>query len=225
MAITPIATLFAKSPFRPIQEHMRAVLECAREIPAMIEAVCKGNEKALNTHKQRIFEKEAIADGKMNELRSNLPKSLFIPVDRRDLLDVLQMQDSIANSAQDIAGMLVQRRMQLPEQLHAPLIEFTQSCLAVCEQSGKIIEQLDELVELGFKGREVKRVAKMVEDLNRSEDATDELGLNLTHNLFDHGENMNPVPVIMWYQTIQWIGDLADNAEDVGNRLRLLLAR
>jgi uncharacterized protein Yka (UPF0111/DUF47 family) len=27
-----------------------------------------------------------------------------------------------------------------------------------------------------------------------------------------------------WYQFIQWIGDLADYAEKVGNRLRLLLA-
>ena len=225
MAITPIATLFAKSPFKPIQEHMRAVLDCAREIPVMIEAVCKGNEKALNTHKQKIFEKEEKADIMMNELRSKLPKSIFIPVDRRDLLDVLQMQDSIADAAQDIAGMLVQRRMQLPKQLHAPLLEFTRNCVTVCEQAGMIIEKLDELVELGFKGREVKQVAKMVEDLNRSEDATDELGLNLTHSLFDHGENMNPVSVIMWYQTIQWIGDLADNAEDVGNRLRLLIAR
>lgn len=225
MAIPPIATLFARSPFMPIQEHMRAVLDCAREIPVMLEAVCKGDENALNNHKQKIFEKEAKADYMMNELRSNLPKSLFIPVDRRDLLDILQMQDSIADSAQDIAGMLVQRRMQLPNQLHAPLIEFTRRCVEVCEQSGKIIEQLDELVELGFKGREVKRVAKMVEDLNRSEDVTDELGLDLTQSLFDHGENMNPVSVIMWYQTIQSIGDLADNAEDVGNRLRLLIAR
>jgi uncharacterized protein Yka (UPF0111/DUF47 family) len=33
------------------------------------------------------------------------------------------------------------------------------------------------------------------------------------------------VAVIMWYQTIQSIGDLVDNAESVGDRLRLLMAR
>jgi uncharacterized protein Yka (UPF0111/DUF47 family) len=29
----------------------------------------------------------------------------------------------------------------------------------------------------------------------------------------------------MWYQIIEWIGDLADYAEKVGDRLRLLIAR
>jgi uncharacterized protein Yka (UPF0111/DUF47 family) len=28
----------------------------------------------------------------------------------------------------------------------------------------------------------------------------------------------------MWYQLIEWVGDLADYAEKVGDRLRLLIA-
>jgi uncharacterized protein Yka (UPF0111/DUF47 family) len=36
---------------------------------------------------------------------------------------------------------------------------------------------------------------------------------------------MSPVSVMFWYQLIQWIGDLADYAEKVGDRLRLLIAR
>ncbi|MCB1764163.1 MAG: DUF47 family protein, partial [Gammaproteobacteria bacterium] len=34
-----------------------------------------------------------------------------------------------------------------------------------------------------------------------------------------------PVSVMLWYQLIQWIGDLADYSEKVGNRLLLLVAR
>jgi hypothetical protein len=30
---------------------------------------------------------------------------------------------------------------------------------------------------------------------------------------------------MFWYQLIEWIGDLADYAEKVGDRLRLLIAR
>jgi uncharacterized protein Yka (UPF0111/DUF47 family) len=36
---------------------------------------------------------------------------------------------------------------------------------------------------------------------------------------------LKPVSVMMWYQLIQWVGDLADYAEKVGDRLRLLIAR
>ena len=38
------------------------------------------------------------------ELRTHLPKGLFMPVDRRDVLDVLLRQDIIANQAKDIAA-------------------------------------------------------------------------------------------------------------------------
>jgi len=64
--------------------------------------------------KDRIFEREAEADRIKNELRLHLPKSLFMPVDRRDLLEVLHLQDTIANTAQDIAGLLVERQMSIP---------------------------------------------------------------------------------------------------------------
>ena len=225
MAMTPIATLFAKSPFQPLQQHMRAVLECARDVMPLIEAVCVGDRKRVKTSKEQIFQKEATADEMMHQLRARLPKSLFLPVDRRDLLELLQMQDGIADTAQDIAGMLSHRRMELPQSLHEPVKNLTRRCLDVCEQAGKVIEQVDELVETGFKGREVKRVAGMIDELSRTEDETDTLGLDLTHSLFDQGENMNPVAVIMWHQVIQQIGDLADYAESVGQRLRILLGR
>ncbi len=225
MAITPFAKLIAKSPFKALQEHMRVVLDCAREVPPLFEALSTGDQNGVNTIKDKIFEYEQAADNIKNELRANLPKGLFMPVDRRDLLEVLQMQDSIADSAQDIAGLLVERPMEMPESLRDPVLALARRCVDVVEQSAKIIEELDELVEMGFKGREVTQVEAMVEELNRIEDETDELGLQLTRLLFKEEDNMKPVSVVMWYQMIQWIGDLADYAEKVGDRLRLLIAR
>lgn len=42
------------------------------------------------------------ADDMKHVLRHHLPKGLFMPVDRRDLLDVLMMQDAVINQAKDI---------------------------------------------------------------------------------------------------------------------------
>ena len=177
------------------------------------------------TIKDKIFEEEANADRIKNELRTHLPKSLFMAVDRRDLLDLLQMQDSIADTAQDIAGLLVERPMEVPEPLKEPVQQLTQRCVDVCEHALKIIEELDELVETGFRGKEASRVTDMINELNSIEDETDELGLKLTRELFQQEDSIKPVSVMMWYQLIQWIGDLADYAEKVGDRLRLLIAQ
>ena len=154
-----------------------------------------------------------------------MPKSLFLPVDRRDLLDVLAMQDSIADTAQDIAGLLVERKMEVPQSMAEPLMALVNRCVDTCNQAGKIIEELDELVETGFRGRDASRVSDMVDALNKIEDETDEMGMQLTRSLFAQEDTMSPVSVMFWYQLIQWIGDLADYGEKVGDRLRLLLAR
>lgn len=226
MATTnPLARLMKRSPLKYLQEHMRVVLECAREVPALFEALSQGDQKRVEAIKEKIFELEASADQIKNRLRASLPRSLFMAVDRRDLLDVLGMQDSIADTAQDIAGLLVERPMEIPEVLTEPLLKLTQRCVDVCEQSAKVIEELDELLEMGFRGREATQVEAMVEELNKIEDETDALGLELTRRLFAEEEYIKPVSVIMWYQLIQWIGDLADYAEKVGDRLRLLIAR
>ena len=131
----------------------------------------------------------------------------------------------IADTAQDISGLLVERPMEVPELMREPLLALTRRCIDTYEQSAKVIEELDELLEMGFRGREASQVEAMVGELNRIEDETDEMGLQLTRLLFQHEDEMKPVSVMMWYQLIEWIGDLADYAEKVGDRLRLLIAR
>lgn len=221
----PFGSLFGKSPFSALQSHMRVVLECAREIPPLFEALAGGDQDGVAACKSRIFEREAEADRLKNDMRGALPKSLFMPVDRRDLLEVLQMQDSIADTAQDIAGLLVERRMEIPDFMQEALLALAHRCVDTCEQSAQIIEELDELLAMGFRGREASRVEDMVAKLNLIEDDTDELGIQLARRLFEHEDDMKPVSVMMWYQLIEWIGDLADYAEKVGDRLRLLIAR
>ena len=220
-----LSRLFGKSPFTALQSHMRVVLECAREVKPLIEALARGDQARVIEAKDRIFEREAEADRIKHELRLHLPKSLFMPVDRRDLLEVLHLQGTIANTAQDIAELLIERRMSIPQFMQEPLIALTVRCIDTCEHSASVIAELDELLAMGFRGREVDKVDAMLKELNDIEDETDELGVALARALFDHEDEMKPVSVMMWYRLIEWIGDLADYAEKVGDRLRLLIAR
>jgi predicted phosphate transport protein (TIGR00153 family) len=92
-------------------------------------------------------------------------------------------------------------------------------------KSAEVIDRLDELVELGFRGREADKVEAMIDQVGTLEGETDRLGIVLTRELFRLEDTLSPVTVIFWYQLIDWIGNLADNAEKVANRLRLMIAR
>ncbi|MET0088062.1 MAG: TIGR00153 family protein [Sedimenticola sp.] len=221
----PIASLLGSSPFKPLQAHMRIVNECVLEVPALFDALVKGDNGALSAQKDKIFAKEGEADTLKNDLRAHLPKSLFMPVDRRDLLELLELQDTIANTAQDIAGLMVERDMSIPSGMEEDVVAFVQRCVDTCNQAANVMEELDELIETGFRGPEASRVEEMVDALNKVEDETDQMGIDLSRTLFAMEDDLKPVTVMFWYQMLQWIGDLADYAEKVGDRMRLLIAR
>jgi hypothetical protein len=223
--MSPLMQLFGQSPFRPLQEHMRVVVKCANEVPLLFEAAARDDQDTVDSVRKNIFALENEADDIKNELRTHLPKSMFMPVDRTDLLEILDLQDSIADTAQDIAGMMVLRRMVLPADMNEPLMELTRRCVDACNQLAKIIEELDELVETGFRGPDSDKVMYMIDELNKIETQTDVLAINLMRRLFKHEEEIGAVSTIMWDRVIHWVGDLANFAERGGNRHRLLLAR
>lgn len=215
--------LFRSSPVKPMQEHMRIVVACARKMPALIEAMIAGDMDRVRSVRAEIDELEHEADRMKNEIRAHLPRRLLMAVDRRDMLEILDAQDSIADTVQDVAGLADQRAMTVPETLSDPLRELVAKVVATCEQAELVINELDELVETGFKGREVGRVEEMIESLGRIETDTDAIAENLARRLFAIESELG-VGTIFWYELIGWIADVADYAERVGNRLRLLIA-
>jgi len=220
-----ISAVFARSPFKPMQEHMAAVHACVSLIPELFDQLIAGEQNGLVKIQEAIFAKEREADKIKHDVRAHLPRSLLLPVDRRDLLEVLEVQDAIADTAQDIAGLLLQRQMTVPEDMQEHLKQLIRRCIDACTQSKAIIDELDELIETGFRGPEAERVEAMVAELNGIETETDDLGIALARKLFAHEDTMSPVSIMFWYRLLEWIGNLADNAEKVGDRMLLLIAR
>ena len=135
------------------------------------------------------------------------------------------LQDRIANRTKDIAGLMLGRRMSIPEPLQQQMIDFVSSSIEAGRQALKAINELDELLEVGFSGKEVDFVEKMIGELDQLEDKTDLLEQEIRHKLFDLEQDLPPIDMIFLYQVIDMIGELADLAEGVGGRLQLLLAR
>lgn len=221
----PLLKLFGQSPFKPLQKHMRVAVRCASEVPELFEAMFAEDGNKIETVRDRIFALENEADDVKNELRAHLPKTMFLPVDRRDLLEILNLQDSIADTAQDIAGCLMVRRPKVVESVREPFMALTLRCLEACGQMERIMEELDELVETGFRGRESEKVLNMIVELNRIETDTDEKAISVLKEVFAHEDEIDPVSIMIWHRLIRWVGDLANYSENVGNRLRLLIAQ
>ncbi|MDQ7016321.1 MAG: TIGR00153 family protein [Gammaproteobacteria bacterium] len=225
MSSSYLTGIFATSPVEPMQSHMDKVFACVSELIPFVEAVLAEDDEQALTLKKNICRLEREADKLKKSLRMQLPKSLFMPVSRRDLLEVLTMQDKVANRAKDISGLMSGRKMRLPKQMGVLYLAFTQRCLDACAQAREAIHELDELLETGFKGNEVDLVVKMLGELDRIEADTDRLQADLRDVLFEIEKDLPPIDAMFLYQMIDWTGDVADRAQRVGSRLQILLAR
>jgi predicted phosphate transport protein (TIGR00153 family) len=147
-----------------------------------------------------------------------------MPVPRSDLLDLVTMQDKIANCAKDIAGIMLGRKMAIPEKMAPMMVDYVAEAVATSAQALKAIQEMDELLETGFRGKELKVVDDLIKELDRLEGKNDKLQVKVRAILFKLEKDLPPVDVMFLYTIIDWIGELADRAQKVGSRLQRLIA-
>lgn len=224
-ASNPLSKLFGSSPFSPLQEHIDKTYAAAKELIPFMEAVLANNWQEAQRLYQLIDTMEQEADDLKRKIRLSLPNSLFMPVSRSDLLELLTQQDKIPNKAEDIAGLMLGRKMQIPPAMAEPMLNFLIGGVKAVEQAMLTIHELEKLLGSGF-GRQVSEVlSQMIKTLDQLERETDDQEVTIRALLFDLEKEWPPVDVIFLYKAIDWIGELADRAQRVGGRLQIMMAR
>ncbi|HCF5570927.1 TPA: TIGR00153 family protein [Pseudomonas aeruginosa] len=225
MPTNPFISLFGRSPIGPMQQHIAKAHVCAAGLLPFFRAVIAEDWAQVEQVQQDMVRLEQEADRLKKNVRMHLPKSLFLPVPRSDLLELLSVQDKVANRAKDIAGLMLGRRMRIPLPLQGQMLAYVQRSVDASAQALRVVNELNELLETGFGGRETSLVESMVEELEAIENDTDRIQVEVRRELFRLESELPPVDVMFLYQIIEWIGDVADRAQRVGNRLEQLLAR
>src|SRR5690554_1203699 len=225
MSANSFLGVFAKSPIKPMIEHIDQVHDCAMTLKPFFQAVYANDWEEAEEHRQEIVHKERLADDLKREIRLNLPGGLFMPVERTDLLELVSQQDRIANKAKDISGLITGRQLQIPASMVDGFDTYLSRCLDATDKAKETIGEFDDLLEVGFRGRERTIVDKLISDLDVIDRDTDELQISLRKQLRDLEKELNPLDAMFLYRILDWVGDLADLAERVGARFELMLAR
>ncbi len=225
MAINNILGLFANSPFKPIQKHSEKVTECCDYLIDFFEVTFQNDWDCAEMLRQKIAEAEKEADILKRDIRLKLPRGLFMPIARTDLLELTTQQDKLANYARDIAGRTVGRRCTFPSEMQNRFMAYVRRSLDATTQANRVITEMDNLLETGFKGREFELVNQMINHLDEIEDDTDHMQIELRQMLRNVESQYNPIDVMFLYKTLEWVGVLADQAQRVGSRIELMLAR
>lgn len=225
MMVRSILGLFTRSPFHALQNLGHKVKDCAYQVPLIFDAFFEGDYERVLELAERVSHLEHEADVVKNRVRDELPKTLMMPVDRRDLIDVISSLDGIADCAEDIGVLFTLRKMEPHEQLVEPLRELVQHVMLVVDKACELIDTLPMLADAGFDGAASRRAREMMEDLSALERSADRAQDKLARQLFSIEDDISTGSLYIWNKIFNKIGDMANHAERMGLRMRLFLAK
>lgn len=218
-----LAKLFAKSPFAPLQKHMQDVNECVKKVKEIFEALEENDSKSVSRISGEISKLEAIADTTKNELRNHLPGGLFMPVSKAALLEILSLQDDIADDCEDIGILLTLKDLTLKDIFKDDFKSFLNKNFETYELVKEIIDEFDNLLETSFTGREAEKVRSMVSNVALKEHETDLTQRKLLKNIFSNEDQFTHGEFQLWLLILREIRTLSNTSEKLAHRIRNLL--
>lgn len=217
-------TLFAKNPFRSLKEHMKKTMLCVERTHDLFDALFEGNKERVGELAKEISQLEHECDVIKQEIRTHLTNSVFLPVDRKDILLVLSNMDNIADYAEDLGVLLTLRWMELPKELHGPFLDLLHRAHDVVQASALVIDSLDQLLETGFSGPDAKEMLKRIDEIDRLEHVADKAQDVFGKALFAKEDEFKPAALFMWIKIANKVGDLANASERMVNHIRWMLS-
>lgn len=218
-----IAKLFGQSPFVPLKAHMDKVARCVDKVPAMFDAMIRGDHASVENLANEISTLEHEADQVKHDIQDHMPRSLFMAVDRDRLLEILSTQDNLADKCENIGVLLTLKHLKMPSWLAADFKTYLNKNMDAFRGVQSIVAELDSLLETGFGGPEAEKVLAMVHRVAVTEHEVDLLQRQLLRHLLQHEDELTVGDFFLWQRLFMQVSDISDLSERLANRVRRTL--
>jgi uncharacterized protein len=202
---------------------MDQVALCVEAVPLLFDAMKAGDFQLLEKTTEEISQREHEADLLKNEIRNSLRSNLFLPVDRGSLLEVLSIQDSIADKAEDIGAILTLKPLALYPEISSLFDQFLSMNLDCFAAVVVVIGELNELFESSFGGMEGEKVKKAVDEVALLEHKIDLIQHQLLRQLYGTDRDIPYRDFHLWMRVIEEVGMLSNVSEKLANRILMTM--
>ena len=223
MPVNAMARIFGRSPFVPLQLHLDKVADCVEAVIALLDRIWSGDVENLDKAARTISLLEHKADLVKNDIRNNLPRGLFMAIDRGQLLEMLSLQDSIADQAEDIGILMSLRPAKMLEPIREPFKKYAEGNMDAFLKARDVMRELDAVIESGFGGTEASRVDQMVEVVAQAEHEADIMQRDLMKQVLEHENELSTGDFFVWMRLIHEVAGISNLSEKLANRVRMLL--
>ena len=210
------------SPLAMLEEHVHGCAKCVAKLPKYFEAAQAGQWERARKTQEDIAALESEADDLKGAVRKNLPRGLWMSVSRTDLLELVRMQDKMANDTKDVVGLSLGRQLAFPKQLEKPLGKYIATVVDSAHAAVAVVSATRDLTRAAFGARQIKAISSRAVAVERLERKSDDLQSKLRAKLMAHEEKLSPIDAMFLYQLLLQIGEIADSAEKVAHRAQII---
>lgn len=215
--------LLAKNPFGSLREHMKKTQICVDKTKDMFKALFDGNKEQVKILAKEISKVEHECDIIKQNIHIMVSQSVFLPIEKRDLLEVISYMDDIADSAEDLGVLLTMRWMEMPLELKDSFQELLNKTYDVVDESAKVIFAIDRLLEAGFSGPDAEEVLQLINVVDKLEHEADKAQDQFGKKLFALENQFSAASLIMWIKIVDKVRHLSNSSEKMTSHIRLML--
>ncbi|MDP6058916.1 MAG: DUF47 family protein, partial [Pirellulaceae bacterium] len=104
--MSTIGKLLGRSPFNLLQRHMEQVAKCIAKMSELLDSFEAGDWELVETLATEVSRLEHEADQIKDDIRNQLLRRFFMPINRSHVLEILSIQDGLADAAENVAVLL-----------------------------------------------------------------------------------------------------------------------
>ena len=215
---------FTFNPFEPLHQLLDKIDGCMSHVEPMLEANFEGRYDVVKDHFRAITKAEHEADVIKTEIRTQLKRSMFMPIDRWHFLDIISAADNIADTAEDLAYLITIRNTNFPDGLKDHFADLSAKVMECYKQLTSTVAYFEELVESGFSGPMADEVAEGIEKVCHLEWETDKIMYKLSQHIFQLEDQVPVVDLFFINDIARKLGHLADVSERLAKQLKRTIA-
>ncbi|MFP3869424.1 MAG: TIGR00153 family protein [Syntrophobacteria bacterium] len=216
-------SLFYLSPFEKLKDHADKVKECAWMFKKAAECYVRGEFEEFDALTEEVARIESQADDIKRNLRNHVPRGLLMPVDKFMFFDCLRQQDHVVDHVEEALYWLSFRpKSGIPERLVGDFLELIDAVMPAIQKLPDLVSQA--IVYLRSR-TEVERtkLKSIIRDIRQAENEADLLEHELKKKIF--AELQDPVVLFHTVRVVEIVGSIADDAQNVADRMRAMMAR
>lgn len=224
MSEKALCGLVARSPFKQLRCQFEQVHGAVQLLLPLLRSALDEDWQRVQLIEQQVRELSQESERVSRDVCLHLPSTLFMPIPRSDVLDLLRAQNSLAHGASEFARLVALGRMRfhpaMQDEIRIHLLRAVDTVAHVMA----VVEKVDELLESRFRGHEAVLVQAMINELINIEYSSRQRRDEATIKLLGMKDQLPAAELITLDKLIEYIAGMAAQAKQVGLRLEQLLA-